>query len=113
MTYKLTRHETPKTTMLRTSSATGVADGRCWCVPQRAMNLFYFGIAALTAVTVFGVLVRVENLLQSHIFAVCIVPVVTSFKRESWKTPNRTRRTGVITVKRFTPKRLTLEGNPI
>ncbi len=56
----------------------GVAYGRCWCVPHWALNpirnaervFFYFGITALTAVTVFQVLVLVENLLQSHNFAV-------------------------------------------
>ena len=78
MPYKLTRHETPKTTMLRISGATGVAYGRCWCVPHWALNpiryaervFFYFGITALTVVTVFQVLVLVENFLQSHNFAV-------------------------------------------
>ncbi len=70
MTYKLIEHETPKTTMLRISGATGMAGGRCWCVPHRALNLFYFGIAALTAVTVFRALILVENFLQSHILVV-------------------------------------------
>ena len=74
MTYKLIEHETPKTTMLRISGATGMAGGRYWCVPHRALSLirkvFYFGITALTAVTVFRVLVLGENFLQSHILAV-------------------------------------------
>ena len=64
--------------MLRISGATRAADDRCWCVPHRVLNpildaarvFFHFGVAGLTAVTVFRVLVLVENFLQSHILVV-------------------------------------------
>ena len=75
MRYSVNTPEAPKSAMLRVFGAMGVAVGRCWCLPHRALNpiwnaVFYFGIAALTAVTVFRVLVLVENFLQSPIFAV-------------------------------------------
>ena len=70
MTYRLTQYETPKTTMLGISGAMRVANSRCWCVPLGVLNFFHLGIAALTAVTVFRVLVLVENVLQSHISVV-------------------------------------------
>ena len=58
----------------------GVTDGRCWCVPQWALDprwiaapvlfFFFFGIASLTAVAVFRALVLVAMFLHSHISAV-------------------------------------------